>query len=254
MRIVLFGTGNVATRLGIALQAKNAEIVQVYGRNVSKASCLAERLGCPFTTSFKEIDTAAELYLLAVSDEAISEVAACVPAGNRMIVHTAGSVDMNVLAPYATDFGVFYPLQTLSLNREADLSQVPFCIEANNPSNLNKLHLLASLLTEKVIPAGSGQRRQLHLSAVFVCNFVNHLYAIGERLISEKQLDFDLLKPLILETALKALNHSPETVQTGPAIRGNKAIMDQHLEMLSDQPEWQNLYSLLSNDIKNFHQ
>ena len=250
MRIVLFGTGNVATRLGIALQAKNAEIVQVYGRNVSNASLLAEKLGCPFTSSIDEIDTDAELYLLAVSDEAISSAASTIPVGNRMIVHTAGSVDMNVLAPYAADFGVLYPLQTLSVSRETDFTRVPFCIEANKASNLEKLSSLASLLSEKVVSIGSEQRRQLHLAAVFVCNFVNHFYAVGEELTEEKQLDFDLLKPLILETALKAMQHSPLTVQTGPAIRGNKTIMDQHLMMLSDHPEWQNLYSLLSKDIK----
>ena len=250
MRIVLFGTGNVATRLGIALQAKNAEIVQFYGRNVSKASLLAEKLGCPFAASIDEIDTDAELYILAVSDEAIASAASCIPVGNRMIVHTAGSVDMNVLAPYAADFGVLYPLQTLSISREADFTQVPFCIEANKASSLEKLSRLASLLSEKVVSIGSEQRRQLHLAAVFVCNFVNHFYAIGEKLIEEKQLDFDLLKPLILETALKAMQHSPLTVQTGPAIRGNKSIMDQHLMMLSDHPEWQNLYSLISKDIK----
>lgn len=254
MRIVLFGTGNVATRLGIALQAKNTEIVQVYGRNGSNASLLAEKLGCPFTTSFNEIDTAAELYLIAVSDDAIASVASSIPEGNGMIVHTAGSVDMNVLAPYATDFGVLYPLQTLSVNREADFTQVPFCIEANRASSLEKLHQLASLLSEKVVPLVSEQRRQLHLAAVFVCNFVNHFYAIGETLVIEKQLEFDLLKPLILETALKAMQHSPLTVQTGPAIRGNETIMNQHLKMLADHPDWQNLYSLISKDIKYLHQ
>ena len=161
---------------------------------------------------------------------------------------------MNVLAPYATDFGVLYPLQTLSVNREADFTQVPFCIEANRASSLEKLHQLASLLSEKVVPLVSEQRRQLHLAAVFVCNFVNHFYAIGETLVIEKQLEFDLLKPLILETALKAMQHSPLTVQTGPAIRGNETIMNQHLKMLADHPDWQNLYSLISKDIKYLHQ
>lgn len=254
MRIVLFGTGNMATRLGIALQAKTAEIVQVYGRNDYKASLLADRLGCTYTTSLKEINTTAELYLLAVSDEAITAVASSIPAGNRLIVHTAGSVDLAVLSPFSINYGVLYPLQTLSISREADFKQVPFCLEANNSTNLKKLKNLAELLSEKVVSISSEQRRQLHLAAVFVCNFVNHFYAIGERIVGEKQLDFGLLKPLILETALKVQEHSPQTVQTGPAVRGNRTIMDRHLKMLSEHPDWQELYALISDNIKNNHQ
>ncbi|HEY5510449.1 MAG TPA: DUF2520 domain-containing protein [Prolixibacteraceae bacterium] len=253
MRIVLFGTGNLATRLGIALRAKNADIVQVYGRTCSGASILAEKLGCSFSTSLKEIDTSAELLILAVSDEAIAEIASNIPVGNRLIVHTAGSIEMDVLAPYSDNYGVFYPLQTLSRDREVDFSHVPVCIEANHSFNLEKLNQLASLLSDTVVRIDSDQRRQLHLAAVFVCNFVNHFYSIGEQLMLEQQLDFDLLKPIIQETAAKVLQHSPQSVQTGPAVRDDKTVMNQHLKMLSDHPEWQNLYSLISKNIKYLH-
>ncbi len=254
MRIVLFGTGNLATRLGIALREKNTEIVQVYGRSGSDASFLAKKLGCSPITSLKEIDSTAELYILAVSDAAIAEIASSIPVGNRIVVHTAGSIDMDVLAPYSDNYGVFYPLQTLSRQREIDFSHVPVCIEANNSSNLEILHQLASLLSDTVVRIGSDQRRQLHLAAVFVCNFVNHFYSIGERLTQEKQLNFDLLKPIILETAAKATQHSPSTVQTGPAVRDSKIVMDQHIKMLSKHPDWQKLYELISKDIKNLQQ
>jgi predicted short-subunit dehydrogenase-like oxidoreductase (DUF2520 family) len=249
MRIVLLGTGNLATRLGIALHAKNAEIVQVYGRTGSSASNLAEKLGCSPTTSLKEIDTTAEIYILAVSDGAIAEIASNIPIGNRLIVHTAGSIDMDVFAPYSDNYGVFYPLQTLSRDREVDFSLVPVCIEANHSSNLEKLNQLASLLSDTVIRMDSEHRRHLHLAAVFVCNFVNHFYTIGEKLLQETQLDFDLLKPIILETANKAMQYSPLNVQTGPAIRGDKHILVQHLKMLAQHPEWQRLYEMVSEDI-----
>ena len=253
MRIVLFGTGNMATRLGMALRAKNAEIVQVYGRSGSDATLLAEKIGCSPTSSLKEINTTADLFILAVSDEALTEIASNIPVGNSLIVHTAGSINMDVLAPYSDNYGVFYPLQTLSRVREVDFSHVPVCIEANNSSNLDTLNLLASLLSDTVVRIASDQRRQLHLAAVFVCNFVNHFYSIGEQLMQEQQLDFDFLKPLILETAAKAVQHSPAAVQTGPAIRDNNIVMDQHLKMLSKHPDWQKLYEFISKDIKNLH-
>jgi predicted short-subunit dehydrogenase-like oxidoreductase (DUF2520 family) len=126
-------------------------------------------------------------------------------------------------------------------------------VEANNGKNLEKLSLLAHTISEQVFTVNSVQRRELHLAAVFVCNFVNHLYTIGEKLLQEQQLDFRLLKPLILETANKAMAFSPATVQTGPAIRGNQNILDLHLKMLEQHPKWQKIYELISLDIQHFH-
>ena len=252
MRIVLIGTGNLATRVGIALHAKGVEIIQVYGRTESNAARLASLLDAPFTTSKKEILAIADLYLLAVSDEAIPEIIASIPISDQMVVHTAGSVSMDILAPVSKNYGVFYPLQTLSRQKEVDFSTVPICIEANNAENLAKLNALAAIISDQVIPVNSIQRRQLHLAAVFACNFVNHFYSIGEELLHEQQLDFDLLKPLIMETAGKAKLHSPRTVQTGPAIRNNKTIMELHLKMLEQHPEWQKLYELISYEINAF--
>jgi predicted short-subunit dehydrogenase-like oxidoreductase (DUF2520 family) len=250
MRIVLLGTGNLATRLGIALHAKNAEIVQVYGRNASKASHLAKLLGCTYTSSRKKITVEADIYVLTVSDEAIMDVLSGLSISNQLVVHTAGSVPMDVLAPFSKNIGVVYPLQTLSKNKEIDFENVPICIEANTNANLEKLKELAGLLSEQVLTIDSIKRRQLHLAAVFVCNFVNHFYTIGEKLLQEAQLDFDLLKPIILETANKAMQFSPLNVQTGPAVRDDIHIMEQHLKMLAQHPEWHKLYELVSEDIR----
>jgi predicted short-subunit dehydrogenase-like oxidoreductase (DUF2520 family) len=250
MRIVLLGTGNVATRLGLALQANNSEIVQVFGRSETKASHLAGLLGAPFTTSKSQLSRDADVYILAVSDDAITEMAANLfPGGDRLIIHTAGSTPMDVLAPFSANYGVLYPLQTLSLQREIDFSQVPVCIEANSEENLEKIQALATTISDQVVRMDSLHRRQLHLAAVFVCNFVNHLYAVGEELLNEQNLDFDLLRPLILETAGKAMQFSPQTVQTGPAVRGNLTIMENHLKMLEKHAEWQKIYELMSRDI-----
>ena len=250
MRIVLLGTGNVATRLGLALKAKNSEIVQVFGRSEMKASHLAGQIGSPFATMKSQLSQDADVYILAVSDDAITEMAANIfPAGDRLIVHTAGSTPMDVLAPFSANYGVLYPLQTLSQQKEVDFSTIPVCIEANSEENLERLQVLADTLSNQVVRMDSLQRRQLHLAAVFVCNFVNHLYSIGEELLFEQNLDFNLLRPLIQETAEKAMIFSPPSVQTGPAVRGNKTVMEKHLQMLEKHPEWQKIYEQLSRDI-----
>lgn len=254
MRIVLLGTGNLATRLGTALQAKDAEIIQVYGRTESGASQLANLLGVPYTLSKTGIDVSADLYLLAVSDEAILDVVADTPIRDQLVVHTSGSVSMDILTSAVKNYGVFYPLQTLSKQKTVDFSSVPICIEANSPENLAKLKALANKISDQVVCVDSTQRRQLHLAAVFVCNFVNHLYSIGEKLLQEQQLDYSLLKPLILETANKAVQFSPPSVQTGPAVRGNTTVMNHHLKMLEQHPEWQHLYELISRDMSRLHQ
>jgi predicted short-subunit dehydrogenase-like oxidoreductase (DUF2520 family) len=254
MRIVLLGTGNLATRLGLALHAKKIEIIQVFGRSISDGIHLSKQLECSFTSLKHEIKLDADLYFLAVTEEAIPEILVNSPIKNQLVVHTSGSVPMEILSAFSNNYGVFYPLQTLSKQREVDFSTIPVCIEASSQDNLEKLYELANLISGQVFHIDSAKRLQLHLAAVFVCNFVNHLYSIGEHLLQDQNLDFDLLKPLILETALKVMTFPPEEVQTGPAMRGNQSIMDLHFKMLEQFPEWQNIYKLISQDIKKSQQ
>jgi predicted short-subunit dehydrogenase-like oxidoreductase (DUF2520 family) len=253
MRIVILGTGNLATRLGLALLAKNADVVQVYGRSHAGATTLADLLGCPWTTDKAEISQDADLYILAVTEEAITEILSQLSIRNKLVVHTCGSIPMDILAAFSENYGVFYPLQTLSAQKAIDFSNVPICLEASNTENLEVLSSLAHSLSSQVINVNSEQRRELHLAAVFVCNFVNHLFTIGQELLHEQQLKFDLLKPLILETVSKAMAFPPAEVQTGPAIRGNRPIMELHLKMLEQHPEWQKIYELISLDIQHSH-
>jgi predicted short-subunit dehydrogenase-like oxidoreductase (DUF2520 family) len=249
MRVCLIGAGNLATQLGLALSENGHQIVQVWSRTIRSAAALSSRLKCQYTTEISLICTDPDIYIIAISDNALESLLSKRLWGSVMVVHTAGSLPMNLLASYCTNFGVFYPCQTFSINRKIKFDQIPVCIEANTPDNLSILSKLAQSISHDVRNFDSGQRQQIHLAAVFVCNFVNHFYAIGAGLLNEKGIDFEIIKPLIIETASKIVNHSPESSQTGPALRNDKIIMDKHMVALDNHPDLKNLYSLISERI-----
>ncbi len=253
MRICLIGAGNLATQLGMALLEKGHQIVQVWSRTQRRAAELASKLKCPYTTEISLISSDTDIYILAVSDTAIESVLAKRNWGNTMVVHTAGSTPMSILAPYCKNFGVFYPFQTFTIAKKVEFDNIPVCIEANSPQNLDILKELAQSISQNIKLFDSSQRQQIHLSAVFACNFANHFYAIAEELLREKGIDFEILQPLILETASKAAYQSPVLSQTGPAIRNDTAIMDKHLSMLADHPDLQSLYRQISERIIQTH-
>jgi len=253
MRICLIGAGNLSTQLGLSLSEKGHQVVQVWSRTSKNAAELASKLQCQYTTELSSIDPETDIYIIAVTDSAIEPVLAKRAWGKTMVVHTAGSIPMDILAPYCTNFGVFYPFQTFTAAKKVEFDHIPVCIEANTPQNLEFLNSLAQSLSQNIRIVDSNQRQQIHLAAVFVCNFVNHLYSIGEELLTEKGLDFEILKPLILETAAKVVDHSPESSQTGPAIRNDKNVMDKHMAMLANHPDLKNLYSLVSERIIKNH-
>jgi len=249
MQISLIGAGNLATQLAPALAAKGHRFLQVYSRTEESAGLLAGILGCEAVTRPELIRPGADLYICALKDDALSMILPRLDIGNGLLVHTAGTISMDVLSAYTTDYGVFYPLQTFSKLRRVDFSIVPFFIETARPESLDLLRELAQCLSEKVIPADSDQRRQLHLAAVFANNFVNYLYGIAEELVQEKGLDFKYLLPLIEETANKVQTLSPVLAQTGPAVRFDHAVMDHQLESLKNHPDLQKLYEYLSQGI-----
>lgn len=249
MQIVLIGAGNLATQLAPALAAKGHRFLQVYSRTESSAQQLARVLDCEAVVQPEQIRPDADLYICALKDDALSQVLPRASFGRGLLVHTAGSLSMQVLAEYTPNHGVFYPLQTFSKQIRVDFSRVPFFIEAAFPDGLEILRALALDLSEKVVPADSAQRKQLHLSAVFACNFVNYLYSIAEDLVNEKGIDFEYLLPLIEETARKVQTLTPVQAQTGPAVRFDRAVMDHHLNLLHEHPHWQCLYETLSKGI-----
>ncbi|MFA5328013.1 MAG: DUF2520 domain-containing protein [Prolixibacteraceae bacterium] len=253
--IVLIGAGNLATQLALALHEKNIAIRQIYSRTIESAEELAQKVKAPFTTELSELITDADLYVIAVKDSAIQEVLENLPLDeNRLIVHTAGSVDMQVLEDFTQNFGVFYPLQTFSKNRKVDFSSIPICIEANHPWSLVKLQNLAGRLSDTIRQINSDERKILHLAAVFSNNFVNHFYAIGAELLHDRKMSFDLLKPLINETSAKIATLHPREAQTGPAKRNDQSVIQTQLKMLHDQPEYQKIYSFVSDSIFQLHQ
>lgn len=248
--VVIIGAGNLATPLAVAFSEKGIPVKQVFSRKLDSARELAEKVNATFTNDLSKLLTEADLYVIAVKDSAIQNVLENLSLDeNQLIVHTAGNVPMTILDGFTRNYGVFYPLQTFSKERKVDFSVIPICIEANHPSNLMKLQDLADKLSGSVHQINTDDRRTLHLAAIFANNFVNHFYAIGESILQEKKLNFDLLKPLILETAAKIETLHPADAQTGPAKRNDHTIINSHLKMLQDQPELQKIYSFVTESI-----
>jgi len=253
MNVVLLGSGNVATNLALALKANGENIVQVFSPNLVNAKELAERIGSESINSFSEIDRGADLYIISIKDDAIAEVARNLKGVDGLVVHTSGTTDIKVLSSEVKHAGVFYPLQTFSKSREVDFKTIPLCLEATDAKQLEILTQVAEKLSNKVYQLDGEKRKVLHLAAVFACNFTNHLYALSNQILTKNDLNFDLIKPLIAETADKVMVDLPENVQTGPAIRHDENTMNKHLAMLSDLPELQEIYQTLSNSIKLAH-
>ena len=251
-KIVLIGAGNLATRLGIELVAKGCEIAQVYSRTAESASALATLLNTGYTTNPAEIAGRQDLYIFSLKDDALPDVISAITYTGGLWVHTAGGVDMNVFKGKAERFGVFYPLQSFSKTRVFDFSEVSTFIEATNEADLVYLESIGRLISGNVIPMDSEKRRYLHLAAVFSSNFVNHLYTVAFNLLEQQGIDGAALLPLIKETEAKARAMHPFDGQTGPALRGDRKVMEKHLALLNDV-ELRQLYELISNHIQKTH-
>ncbi|MHB1177761.1 MAG: Rossmann-like and DUF2520 domain-containing protein [Daejeonella sp.] len=253
MNIVLLGSGNVATHLGRAFKMAGQTIVQVWSRDIDHARELADTLASEAISEMDDVDRSADLYIISVKDEAIPSVAAELKVGDKLIVHTSGSTGLEVLAGVSSRVGVFYPLQTFSKSKAVDFRRIPIAIEANTPEDSAVIRAIADRLSEKVLHLNSEKRKTLHVAAVFACNFTNHLFAISQELLKAENLDFDLLRPLIAETAQKIQLNDPEEVQTGPAVREDNETINSHIEMLRENPELMELYKQLSQSIVNLH-
>ncbi|MEA4984691.1 hypothetical protein SDC9_40070 [bioreactor metagenome] len=251
MKIVFIGAGNLATHLSLALQQMGEQIVQVYSRTKTSASELAALLSVPYTTSTDKIIADADVYFYTVSDDALESLVQLPFATNAIHVHTAGSVSMDIFQGKKKNFGVFYPLQTFSKAKQVNFNKIPLFIEASSPEVETELFRLAHVVSEQVYRTNSEQRLKLHVSAVFACNFVNHMYQIAFEMVKSADLPFEVLKPLILETAEKVMHLSPEQAQTGPAKRNDQGVINKHLEVLVELPALKQLYQDLSDMILN---
>jgi predicted short-subunit dehydrogenase-like oxidoreductase (DUF2520 family) len=250
--ITIIGAGNVGSHLGRALAAVGQPVLEVFSRDKGKAQSLAAEIGAQPQSELAQLSAAADLYLLAVSDDAIGLVAAdlCahLPSG-KAVAHTSGGTPSEVLAAHFQRYGVFYPLQTFSRERETDFSAVPLCIYSPNSSFEAALLALAHRLSRSVYRIDDAQRAVLHVAAVFVNNFANQLFHFGQQIVEQEKLPFDLLRPLILETARKVQDADPQAMQTGPARRGDAETIRRHLDYLQKFPELAQVYEIMTERI-----
>jgi predicted short-subunit dehydrogenase-like oxidoreductase (DUF2520 family) len=250
--ISIIGAGNVGWHLGRALAAAGQPVVQVFSRQGSKARELAAQIGAQPLDDLALISASADLYILAVSDDAIGPTVEALsrylPA-EKAVVHTSGSTPTEVLEPFFLRCGVFYPLQTFSREREIDFSSTPICVYSSNPSLEAQLQGLGGAISSSVHRIDDEQRAVLHLAAVFVNNFTNHLFQLGQQIVQGEGIPFDLLRPLILETARKVQDADPAAMQTGPARRGDQETIRRHLDYLQKFPKLANVYEIMTRGI-----
>ena len=245
IKVTIIGSGNVANHLIAAFsKTENIEILQVFARNPINVSYDID--SNKIVSNFIELKKA-DLFIIAISDGAIADISAKIPYENQLVAHTSGSFSINGLDDKNRK-AVFYPLQTFSKSKKVDFKEIPICLEAQNNADYEILEKVSKSISNKIYKTDSQQRKSLHLAAVFVCNFTNHLYKIGNDICNENKVDFDILKPLIQETANKIISLTPAKAQTGPAIREDISTINDHLNLLTNENQ-KDIYKLLTKSI-----
>lgn len=271
MKIVLIGAGNLATHLGKALHAAGHDMLQVFSRTMQSAETLASLLDAEPLTDIAQVRDDADVYIFSVKDSALVQLVAqlCRHEADglgedgavnalrkakkgeleRVFLHTAGSMPMSVFKGMAQHYGVLYPMQTFSKQREVDFSIIPCFVEANDEFAQKQIEGLAREISGRVYQLSSEDRKYLHLSAVFACNFANHCYAISQELLEEHGIPFDVMLPLINETAAKVHEMKPKDAQTGPAVRYDENVIDKQSKLLENHPHFKKVYDSMSKSI-----
>lgn len=250
-KIALAGSGNIAWHLANGLKLHGYQLSGIWSRNYSNALALAENCGSTACNDIADLREHADLIIIAVSDNAIENVAGRIGKFDGIVVHTAGSVSIDILKDFFKNYGVFYPLQTFTKETPVNLGEVPFFLESSSIEVKQAIEQVALDLTAKVYEANSQQRMLLHVAAVFACNYSNLMYIISSELIKSSGLSHEVLNPLIIETARKAISGDPMKMQTGPARRHDTTTIEKHLETLASLPEYAELYRLLARMISN---
>ncbi len=250
MKIVLIGAGNLATHLGKALHAAGHDMVQVFSRTMQSAETLASLWDAEPLTDMAQVRDDADVYIFSVKDSALEQLISQLCGGEKKVfLHTAGSMPMSVFRGKALHYGVLYPMQTFSKQREVDFSIIPCFIEANDEFALKQIEGLAGQISHRVFQLSSEDRKYLHLSAVFACNFANHCYAASQELLQQHGIPFDVMLPLIDETAAKVHGMTPKEAQTGPAVRYDENVIGKQIQLLENQPYFQKIYDCMSKSI-----
>lgn len=252
MKVVLIGSGNVSTVLGKLMLAKGHEILQVISRNETHAALLAKELGATADTELKKVNPKADICVVAIADDALYMIDKTLDLNGLLIVHTAGSVSREVLQKISTRYGVLYPLQSLRAET-GYFPEIPFLVDGNDDETSRDIYSFAASLSDKVSMATDEQRLKLHLAAVASSNFINHLLTLTEAYCKKAGVDFKLLYPLLSETVNRIQDLSPSAVQTGPAIRNDQETIRKHLAMLSENPELQKIYNIMTMSIQDHY-
>lgn len=254
MKIVFIGAGRLAHHLAPALMHAGHDIIQVYSRTMASAQPLAAAAGASPTTDITQLNSMADVYIVALPDSVLSDFVPqiCKDRKQRVFLHTAGSMPMDVFQGMALHYGVLYPMQTFSKERELDFSQIPIFIEGNDGLALQTATELAHSVSQRVYELNSEDRRYLHLAAVFASNFVNHCYALSADILKKHGMDFDVMLPLIDEVAAKVHELSPLEAQTGPALRYDENVIRNQSQLLRANPIVKEIYDRMSLSIHNF--
>ena len=250
MRIVLVGAGGLGTNLGLALHEAGHDVLAVFSRTMEHARMLAERIGSQPTDDICALPNEADLFIVSVKDAVLTDVVQQLMQGReeQYFAHTAGSMSLTLFQGMARHYGVFYPMQSFSKERRINFSEVPVFLEASDVQTLTLLKTLSATLTPHVYELSTDERRYLHLAAVFACNFANHCYALSAEILQQHGLPFNVMLPLIDETARKVHHLSPLEAQTGPAIRYDLNVINKQQQLLDD-PAMKELYERLSKSI-----
>jgi predicted short-subunit dehydrogenase-like oxidoreductase (DUF2520 family) len=249
MEIVLIGSGKAGMAIGRACYRAGYKVLQVYSRNQKNALNLSTELESEPISHWEQITPDADLYVLALPDTVLESLTSSFLIKKGLVVHTAGAISMEIFKPTYPNYGVLYPLQSLTTAMETH-TVIPLLIDANTPENKALLYTIAKNLSPIVAMMGDEQRLKLHAAAVWANNFTNHMYSIAHKLCNHFQIDFSLLIPMIEHTAQRLSTGNPETFQTGPAMRGDKLTMEKHLSLMGDFPEYQDLYRQISKSIE----
>lgn len=251
-KIALIGAGNVAHHLAPALLKAGVNLCQVYSRTIESARELGMKTGITYTSDIFAVYPDCDIYIFCVSDDVLLPLFKSIRLNkNALILHTSGSLPMHIFKPFADHYGVLYPLQTFTKKRNLDFGEIPLCIEGSDSKVTAEIRTLAELLSRRVEEVSSEKRKTLHLAAVFANNFVNHFYGIAGKILEKEEMDFDLLRPLIFETAHKVMLLSPENAQTGPARRGDEGVLSMHKALLKNDRKLLNLYTIISEAIRD---
>ncbi len=252
MKIVLIGAGNVATVLGKLFYKSGFPILQVVGRSKESAEKLAAELHTDAVYSLEHISPHADLYIIAIPDDAVYSIAEKLLLKGKVVVHTAGTLPLNTIHKISDNIGVIWPLQSLK-KQIKEIPEIPFVIDGNNEYVLMLLNRLLSSISENVITLKDDERIKLHLSAVLVSNFTNHLYSLAQHYCEVHNLPYDILNPLIAETASRLNYYEAKDMQTGPSLRGDNNTVAAHLKLLEEDEKLSNIYTMFDKSIREMY-